>query len=366
MVVGFYISFRGPSLSSIFGALRHSLYPHAGLNQLFPDLEHECVAFGLADTYASDRGPDFLSPRYRYAIHQLHAEYEYLEKRTPWHKPYIERVFLKLHRDLLETAPGKVFPGMSYSKEYNPQKEAVVRFSTLVYLIVKWAVDYHPFDKGRRKGASHYDLWMDEIADAPPPLPPNVDALKIITGVRESAVLGHEGIRYRHLTYADDQLQRYFNRVGKKSGTEYIVSEENLGHILVNNAIEQRWMEIGCTQSDYAEGLSLYQHQLIIRSTDKKYRKDVDQLIHTRETLQSVFAEELDRKANAGKVRIARYMGIDSGSVLEGAQKSVASLVTPAQGHRQPAGATHHKEHEGILIPDSAFTDIPRFGWRVA
>lgn len=355
MVVGFYISFRGPSLSSIFGALRHSLYPHSGLNELFPDLEHECVAFGQAGTYVSDRGSDFLSPRYRYAIHQLHSDYEYSERRTPWHKPNIERLFLTLHRDLLETAPGKVFPGMSYNKEYNPQKQAVVRFSTLIYMIVKWAVDYHPFVKGRGKGARPYDLWMDESADAPSPLPPNIDALKIIAGILQSGKLGHEGIRYKHLNYADDELERYSNRVGNKPGTEFVVSDENLGHIMVNNALEQRWMEIACTRRDYADGLSLYQHQLITNSTPKKERNNVDLLIRTRERLQTTFAEELDRKANAGKVKVARWMGIDSTSVLAGQPKSVAGLGEPAE-----------KAPSGIIIPDAAFMDIPRFGWRAA
>lgn len=354
MVVGFYISFRGPSLSSIFGALRHSLYPHSGLKELFPDLEHECIAFGLADIYASDRGPDFLSPRYRYAIHQLHAEYEYLEKRTPWHKPKIERVFLTLHRDLLETAPGKVFPGMSYSKDYNPQKDAVVRFSTLVYLVAKWAIDYQPFASGG-KGARPYDLWMDEIGDAPPPLPPNIDALRVIAGIRESGSLGHEGIRYRHLHFADNELEHYFGRIGRRSSAEYVVSDENLGRILVNNVLEKRWMEVACTRRDYAEGLSLYQHQLITASTPKKDRNDVDQLMRTRERFHDTFAEELDRKANAGKVKVARYLGIDSSSVFAGQPKSVASLLTPARDAQRQSG---------IIIPDAAFTDIPHFGWR--
>jgi putative transposase len=358
MVVGFYISFRGPSLSSIFGALRHSLYPHTGLNQTFPDLEHECVAFGQADTYVSDRGSDFLSPRYRYAIHQLHSEYEYSERRTPWHKPNIERLFLTLHRDLLETAPGKVFPGMPYNKDYNPQTQAVVRFSTLIYLIVKWAVDYHPFAKSRGKGARPYDLWMDEIADAPPPLPPNIDSLKIIAGFRQSGKLGHEGIRYKHLNYADNELEHYFHRVGNKPGTEYVVSDENLGHIMVNNVLEQRWMDIDCTRQDYAEGLSLYQHQLITNSTPHKQRNDVDQLMRKREFLQAIFAEELDRKANAGKVKVARWMGIDSTSVLAGKPKSVADLG----GHGVPPAVASG----GIIIPDAAFTDIPHFGWRAA
>lgn len=357
MVVGFYISFRGPSLSSIFGALRHSLYPHSGLKELFPDLEHDCIAFGLADTYASDRGRDFLSPKYRYAVHQLHAEYEYLEKRTPWHKPNIERLFLTLHRDLLETAPGKVFPGLSYSREYNPQRDAVVRFSTLIYLIVKWAVDYHPFVAARKRGPCPYDLWMDEISDAPPPLPPNIDALKVIAGIRESATLGSEGIRYKHLTYGDGDLERYFRQVGRTAKTEFVVCDENLGRILVNNLLEKRWMEIGCTHPDYAEGLSLYQHQLILRSSSQKDRSDVQQLMRTRERLQAIFAEELDRKSNAGKTKIARYLNISSSAVLDGNPNSISSMLLPDK---------REMRDERVAIADAAFTDIPHFGWRSA
>ena len=46
-------------------------------------------------------------------------------------------------------------------------------------------------------------------------------------------------------------------------------------------------MEIACTSREYAEGLSLYQHQLITALTRKTDRNDVDQLMRTRERLQA-------------------------------------------------------------------------------
>ncbi len=320
MILGIFLSFRGPSVASIFGALRHSLNLHAQLTQTFPDLEHGWVGFGPADTYVSDRGKDFLAHAYRYAIRRLDAEYEYCEKRTPWHKSSIERFMLSLHRSLLETAPGKVFPGMSYSKDYNPQKQATVRFSVLVFLILKWAVDFHPFNPVRGKEGLPIDLWTDGVANNPIPLPPQSDALNVILGLKHEGSLDHEGLRYKHLTYADEGLEMYRRVIGDKKKTEYLVSEENLENIRVLNARENHWMEVRSTRPDYTAGLSLYQHQYLVRESKLNLRKGdaVDQLIRTREVIQTKFAEELERKANGGKVKIARYLGIDSASVLNG------------------------------------------------
>lgn len=368
MIVGLYISFRSPSLASTFGALRHSMYPHHGLNRTFPDLAHEWVSFGPADTYVMDRGPDFLSPRCRYAIRQLGAEYEYTERRTPWHKPNIERVFLKLHDDLLEGVPGKVYPGLGYSKDYNPQRDAVVRFSALVYLVVKWAVDYLPFDRIRAKRARPIDLWMDGSADAPILLPPDLDSLGIITGLKETATLGHEGIRFKHLSYADDVLELYYRKVGRQPGTEYVVREENLGRIHVNNTREQRWMEVTCTRPDYAEGLSLSQHQFLIRQCQEKLNRHdaVDQLARAREQFSLTVAEELDRKSNAGKIKIARYLGIDSTAVMAGRAKSVVDIARPQSASKADTKDAEQPTAGRVVISDAAFTDIPVFDWKAA
>lgn len=368
MVLGLYVSFRGPSLASIFGGIRHSLSPaHTELKKFFPELDHEWIAFGPGLLYVTDNGPDFRSPQYRRAILELGSYYSYCEVRTPWHKPFIERLFRSLYSELLESRPGQVFRGLSYNKDYNPQEDAVVRFSSLVFLLLKWAVDYHPYKPIRRKQARPIDLWTDLIGDVPIGNIPNPDVLSIILGRHENSVLGHEGIQYRHLRYADDGLKDLYDVVGKRN-VGYAISEENLGQIHVRDERSKEWLPVVCTRPEYAEGLSLSQHQMIIRqaNADLKRRVDIEDLIGVRRDIQELFGNELVHKENADKSRIARYCGIDSASVMAGKGRSLADALSPSSDLADHDGSQTGATSSGrLIIPDTAFTDVPSFQWGV-
>lgn len=365
MLLGFYVSFRGPSLYSTFRAIRHSLSCHLDLHKHWPDLEHPWVAFGPAGTYVSDRGSDFLSQHYRHAIRQLNSDYSYCESRTPWHKPHIERTFLSIHADLLESLPGEVFKGLSYTRDYNPKEDAVVRFSTLIYLLIKWAVDYHPYRVIGGRGARPIDLWMDGIGDAPIGYMPNPDALNIILGKRYTGILGGGGLRFKHLHYANDDLQALLLKISKKS-VAFIPNEENLGRIHAEDVCEKRWFEVDCTRKDYAEGLSIYQHQYILRQVALAGEsvRDVDQLVRYKEQTQLQIAEDIARKDSATKTRLARYCGIDSTAIFCGRPKSLADLRSQANSNLLIPDMDASKNGK-ILIPDAAFTDVPTLGWEV-
>lgn len=366
MLLGFFVSFRGPSLYSTFRALRHSLRNHLDLYKTWPDIENRWVAFGPACTYVSDRGSDFLSDHYRYAIRRLNADYSYCESRTPWHKPYIERTFLSLHADLLEALPGEVFKGVSYSRDYNPKEDAVVRFSTLIFLLVKWAVDYQPFRTIGARGARAIDLWMDGIGDSPIGYMPNPDALDVVLGRRYTVKLGNQGIRFKDLRYANDELEELFRAKYRKPIT-FIPCEENLGRVHAEDPRDKRWFEVESTRPDYAEGLSLHQHQYIQRQAklDGVSLDTVEQKLRYREQLQARLAEDLSRKDNATKAKLARYCGIDSDSVLSGQARSLDNLKSP-----DLTGDTAHKvggngSSNKIPVVDAPFSDVPIFDWRV-
>lgn len=360
MVLGFYVSFSGPSLASTFAAIRHSLHYHGDLNKCFPDLEHSWVAFGRGTTYVSDRGRDFLSGHYQTAILQLGSSYNYCESRTPWHKPNIERIFLLIYSDLLETMPGQVFKGLSYSRDYNPRKDAVVRFSTLTYLLVKWAVDHHPYKPNSYKQARPIDLWLDGVGDAPPGYVPDVDALNIVLGTRHLGTMGNHGIQYKHLSWADNGLHALFDTIGKKK-LHFMINDENLGRIRIENPRTRTWFQVACTRPDYAEGLSAYQHQEIVRQANAELERitSVDQLMQVRQHYREKIAGELARKESSTKQKIARYCGIDSTSVFAGCNKSLADLL-PANGLTGAATLAGKP-----LIPDFPFTDVPIFEWGV-
>lgn len=352
VLLGFYVSFRHTGLSSIFGAIKHSLSSHHLAYQLWPDLENPWPAFGRGMYYASDRGTDFICQRYRNALKSLGSYWEYCERRTPWLKGSIERFFLTLEQTFFEAMPGRTFASLEKRGDYNSVNDAVVRFSTLIYLLHKWAADFHNIQVNKRNQATSLELWESGIELAPPPYPCSIDELNIILGEHHSGVLSQEGIRSNWQTYADDQLEALMSKIGRGEMVNYVVCIEDLGQIYVEHPQTHEYLCVPSTRPDYSAGLSLFQHKYLRSEATVRLEKStaIDTLIETRSRIQTIIAEELESKKTAGKVQLARIAGINSNAVLAGETRTI---LNPFRIQDNPSA----------LPPTPSFTDVPSYGW---
>lgn len=354
VVLGFYITFRKTGLDSIFGAIKHSLHSHNYVRSMYPDLENDWNTFGLGAEYVSDRGLDFLSQRYRLAVTSLGARYSYCQVRTPWLKGSVERFFRTLEQSFFEAMPGRTYSSLAERRDYDPQKDAVIRFSTFVYLMHKWCVDFHNVAPNMRKQATPLQLWFDGSQIAPPIYAKSIDQLNIVLGEHHSGTLSHEGLRFEWLQYADDGLEEVMEQFGKKIKLDFVVSPDNLGHIQVKHPKTGGYFPVRCTRPDYAEGLTLYQHRYI-RKSDREVMKSastVDTLIDTRAQLQATIREEMDAKKVRGNNHYARLAGINSNRTLEG---ETQTILNPFAGQTVEA-----PQPIAIEVP---FTEIKVYGW---
>jgi len=360
VLLGFYISFQATGLDSIFGAIKHSLWSHQLAYELWPELENSWPTFGRAHYYCSDRGADFLSPRYRAALLSLGSFYEYCERRTPWLKGSVERFFLTLEQTFFESMSGRTYASLEKRGDYHPEKDAVVRFSTLVFLLHKWAADFHNIFPNKRKQARPIDLWTEGIGDAPPPYPVSSDELNIILGTHQTGKLSQEGIRFQWLTYADEGLSAMMKDVGKNVDVEFVVSREDLGEIHVRHPRSKIFQSVVCTRPEYAKGLSLFQHKFLRHEAGKRLSSAtaVDTLAETRAHIHDTIQEDIEKKNNATKVRLARVAGINSNSVLQGTIKSVTDVFDGQSVH--PTETSAHPEPALIN-----FTNVPNYSWGI-
>lgn len=359
VLLGFYLTFRPPGLHSIFGCIKHSLCSHHLAYELWPDIQNPWPSFGLGATYVSDRGADFLSPKYRHAIISLGAEYEYCERRTPWLKGSIERYFLTVEQNLFELLPGRTFSNLRLRGDYDPAEDSVIRFSTLVYLLHRWAADYHNIQENSRKLARPLDLWMEGIGLVPPPYPKSPDHLNIILGEHYEGRLSHEGIRHKGMTYADDFLNDLMRDIGKGVKLDFVVTHENMGSIHVLDPRTKSYVRVSNTRPEYAEGLSSFQHNYLRK--EAKVRLDnqaaIDSLIETRARIAEVTQQELYARKSTAKSQLARVAGINSNSVLEGNPRSIQD---PFYG--QDVSAKNVVESE-LILPK--FTDVAAYKWGI-
>jgi putative transposase len=362
VLLGFYLSFQQTGLDSIFGAIKHSLSSHHLAYELWPDIENPWP-FGRAHYYASDRGRDFLSANYRRAITSLGSWYHYCERRTPWLKGSIERFFLTLDQTFFEVMEGRTFANLSMRGDYKPEKDCVIRFSTLVYLMHKWAADFHNVFVNKRKQAKPLDLYSDGIVEAPPPYFGNADQLNIILGNHYSGVLSQEGIRFEWLTYANDELEDLMELVGKGGEVSYVIPGEDLGCAYVRHPKDSHYIQVPCTRPDYASGLSLFQHKYLRNEAAVRLEKDtaVDTLVATRARIADVVQEELAARQTAQKSRLARVAEINSNSVLCGTPKSVTSPFGDCASAQQETQASIAPAQS--VIPSAPMTNVRRPSW---
>lgn len=356
IILGFYVSFRQTGLQSVFGAIKHSLQSHHYIRAMWPDLENDWPAFGLGAEYVSDRGSEFTSLQYCLAITSLGARYAYNKRRSPWLKGSIERFFRTLEQTFFEAMPGRTFSCLKERKDYDPKKDAVIRFSTFIYLLHKWCVDYHNVTPNLRKQKTPLQLWVEGIAIAPPIYINNMDKLDVVLGEHHSSKLSHEGIQFEWLNYADDALDEVLKQFGKKITLDYVVSPDNLGHIQVKHPKTGEYFPVRCTRPDYAEGLSLYQHRYIrkVNREVQKGRPTVESLIATRAEIQDRIQQELSAKNAKSNNHFARLTEINSNRVLQG---ETQTILEPFSGQTVETPATAPTP---VSIPCS---EIQIYGW---
>lgn len=330
-LLGFSISFQKTGLDSIFNCLQHSLEPHTKAYELWPGkIINPWPCYGLGNYYASDRGRDFISFKYINAVLTLGANFEHCEKRKGWLKGGIERFFNTLETTFFDAMPGKTFPSLEKRGEYDPKEQAVIRFTTLTFLLYKWAADFHNVAENSRKFNRPIDLWNEGVAKVPPPLVRCLDQLDIILGDENEGVLSHEGIRYRRLNYADDQLHDLLHEIGPGVKVKYYVSRRDLGSIQVLNPLTKRYMNVACTRQDYASGLTQFQHDYIRHEAGKisDQKSAVDTFIDTSATIADRIAEDLEANKSANYARLAQLADVNSSSVFNGKPNSITEVFS--------------------------------------
>ena len=369
VVIGFYISFRQTSLQSIFGGLRHSIYPHDRIATVWPDISSPWPSgFGL--NYVSDRGADFVSPRYRLALKEMGSDVVYCERQTPWHKAPIERFIGTTNHHLLEAMPGKVYPFRKAPREYNAKKQAVIRFSSLVYLIHKWVAEIYHHTPHSRNLACPLERWDKSIMEMPIPLPPSPDKLLVMTGEMHEKSIGFDGITFEWMTYTCPELQEICNEVGRvKRKLKFIINPDNVGHASIIDPRTKTSIRVFNTNPEYAAGLSLLQHRFIRRETKVTLtiKNAASQLALTRASIQESLAEEILQKQTADKAHLhkaAIRAGINSNAVIDGQYRSVADIMSLTKEIAARNSRTSTQLASGLTPePKGGSNDVPHFGW---
>ncbi|WP_410491277.1 DDE-type integrase/transposase/recombinase [Bacillus thuringiensis] len=294
--LGLYIGFEPPSYTSVMLALSHAISPKTYVKEKYPEIQNEWKAYGVPELLVVDNGKEFLSKHLKEACLDLGIELFHCPVKMPWYKGTVERYFRTINQQLIHQTQGTTFSNVIDKGDYDPQKNAVISFSRLLEMMHIWILDYYTqkFNTGIQAIPAKKRERALEIMDSP--LPTDLKDWKIRLMKVGSGSIQRSGIRTKHLYYQSKGLMPIKNQLerdGEKNVVKFKYDPTDLSKIFVYDELNKRYIEVLCTNQEYAKGLNEYAHN-VIQNELKREEKEASQenLAATKAKIMRIIEEE--------------------------------------------------------------------------
>lgn len=322
-VLGIYLSFYGPGLSSVSGVLRNAIIPKddfvAGVR-----LTNRWAAFGVPDEIFVDNGLEFHARIFKNMAWNLCSDLTFCRVRTPWLKPHVERFFATL--DYLSLVRGRVHKRVANVMNLDPRKDAAIKFSDLVKGLVMFVTDVYPFEINERKLARPYDLYQDGMERCPPAaFPLDMDGLRLTTALSKELTVGPGGVELLGLPYGREELLPLHRRYGAKFKTLVKWDPDDLDSIWIQDPKEKNWIDSPCRWNKYAAGMSWNQHQMIRKFArgELKLAGAYDDLMAAQQRLHEHWMDATSHKTSVDSKLAAKFSGATSARVMAAEENTI-------------------------------------------
>lgn len=312
-ILGIYISFEPPSHFTVSRCLKMAFLPKTELLKQYPAIQCKWNAHGVMRDLVVDNGQEFHSASLENVCYSLGIEIHYSARKTPWFKGKIERFQGTLNRAIAHSTPGTTFSNIFDKEDYDPSKQAILRFSTLKEVIYTWVADVYHQRVHRTLGAPPAVVWENSIRDEDILVPDNPGDLDFMLGRSEQRVLTHKGIELYGLQYNSPELTVLRRTLGEKLDVEIRVDMANLGHIIVLSPSNRQTFKVPALQFEYANGLSQWQHRVCKRYAAREMESFspsgwLEAKARIRELIESEFLHQKQRT----RTKTARFKNMDA------------------------------------------------------
>ncbi|GAA3528400.1 Mu transposase C-terminal domain-containing protein [Zobellella aerophila] len=325
-IIGFYIGFEGASYDSVRKALLHSIKPKTYVHDRYPCIEHDWPCYGKPEILVVDNGAEFWSESLELVCLEMGINIQPNKRRTPWHKPLVERNFGIVNNMLLDDIPGKTFSDILTKAGYNPEKDAIMRFSTFIEHFHQWVIDKYHNSADSRKRYIPALLWNKGFQSLPPAKISGEDLkkLEVIIGLSAYRKLRRGGIHIHCLRYDSEELSHYRKNNSPKDSVLVKTNTDDLSSVHVYLKGMDGYLQVPCIDPvGYTKGLTLQQHQINLR-LHRNYiddALDLDSLARVGKLMNERIEREIEELSNfknksrsqKGMSRLARHQQVGSG-----------------------------------------------------
>ena len=346
-IVGFYISFRDPDFIVLLKLIRSIVEDKRHLNEQFPFLQKEWLCYGIPELFVFDNGREFWCDDLEKVLAELNIQYTFNPVQHPWYKGKVERKFGAINTGLLSQMSGKTFNSIAERDDYNPKKNAVIRFNSFIDIFYKWVIDEYQITPTTEEQIIPNVYWNQSVDEFPPRVI-EPDRMGIILGRPEESKLRRGGIYFKKIRYESEELAAYRATVGSVKAS-YKVDPDNLSAIYVYNTLKHCYMKVSAVDTQYTQNLNEVQHDVHAAFSKKMpdSKGHHEDRVRARIEIQRKLAEELDalnaspkQPASSTMSSMAKYLDIaqDAHSSLSEGFKALA--IPPEAPAEKPSEST--------------------------
>ena len=326
VILGVYVSFCGPSTEAVFQCLRHAILPKQQIQQHYSRVEGEWPCHGLPQTLVCDNGLEFHSKALEQACFELGITLQFCPKRKPYFKGRVERAFRSITQSFLHVQPGTSLSNWMDRHGYDPLKTAVATFEEFMHALHIWIVDVYANTVHRGLKRTPRAVWQQGVLSNPPRLP-DLHTLDLALMEHTERVLWHYGVELFNLRYNCHALYPIRHQLGPKVTVHVRYNRADIGRIYIIHPTTGEAILVPALEADYAAGLRLEVHQLILQDVRAMGRAEADAiaLAQAKERIRQVIGESLGHKKLQRRKRAARLSGVGSQSKQRGTEASKRS-----------------------------------------
>lgn len=167
--------------------------------------------FGLGGLMASDTGTAFLETGLGEELCSLGIAHEFGPVSNPENRPYIERFFGTLARNLTPHLIGRSFASIQEKGNRNPADRAALTDDDLTRIMVIYIVDYyHHAPHSGLGGQTPYNAWVEKTKTFGTPPPLGAVQITAALGTEFSKKLSKKGVALYKNHYSCEALRELF------------------------------------------------------------------------------------------------------------------------------------------------------------
>ncbi|MDE3749567.1 Mu transposase C-terminal domain-containing protein [Methylobacterium radiotolerans] len=339
MILGIGIGWEVPSFASFIEAVRHAMY-EKDLTP-FPSVKTGWPCRGRWKRMHVDNAMHFLGISIAHAANELKFQIIELQPGAPMMKGAEERLLGILNSTVAHNLPGTTLSNTTERKEHQEALEppCLTLREFEAFLVTYICDEYHcaphiGLGPLRTLPDIPIRLWQAEIGKVKIRDLPHPDVFASLAGDVDHRTIQHYGIEWDYLRYQSDELislrihPEHKAGKGRHRGTQYRVTRDpqDLSRIWVYDPYRKIRIEVPAVRQDYAGGLTLHQHRVIIAHHLRTVGKavDIDGLLRTRGAmLVEIEALRKRRRVQGIERKLARFLGQQKA-------KRIRSRIVPA------------------------------------